>query len=74
MPYIFQCQLTPYIGFKANICYPYNLKVTRVLHLNSAKVSNPIIKKQLQERSTMVGGCSVYNPLNSLLIYMQTLI
>ena len=74
MPYIFQCQLAPYVSFKENITHPYNLGVTRVSHLDYAKVSNSIIRKQLQVRSSMVGGCDIYNPLNSLLIYMQTLI
>ena len=74
MPYIFQCQLAPHISFKANITHPYNLGVARVSHLDYAKVSNSIIKKQLQVRSSIVGGYSVYNPLNSLLIYMQTFI
>ena len=74
MPYIFQCQLAPHIGFKVNITHSYNLGVTRVFHLDCVKVSNSIVGKQLQVMSSIVEGCSVYNPLNSLFIYMQTLI
>ena len=74
MPYIFQFQLAPYVSFKENITHPYNLGVTKVSHLDCAKVSNSITRKQLQVRNIIVGGCDVYNPLNSLLIYMKTLI
>ena len=74
MSYIFQCQLTTHIGFKANITYPYNLWVSKISHLNCAKVSNSIINKQIQVRSSIVGGYNVYNLLKSLFIYMQALI